>query len=148
MTRRGAKVPDELKIADGPKPCSRCKLPTIFRTQRGRAVHPTCEPVRGSLSDQDVRRAVGEAAVLLKPLSMAEEPPAPPHKPGPQPTVLQPAPYPCAGCGTTVDVIRWLPADVWRCAEHTPLRLPAQPWEMRGYPAPPTREETREHRIA
>lgn len=147
--------PDPCKVLDQPRPCSVCKQPTIFTTQRGRAVHPTCEPARDHPTPELVRRQFAEVAAIVHPRGIWPEPPAPPYVPGPTPTVLPPSPYPCAACGTTQDVSRWLPADVWRCWIHTPFELPVQSWEIRGFPpiAPTlpvfqSEETTREHVIA
>lgn len=40
------------KVREVPRACSRCKQPTIFTTDRGRSVHPTCEGWIDTLTDE------------------------------------------------------------------------------------------------
>lgn len=131
--------PEEIKTIDTPRPCSKCKRLTLFTTKRGRPIHPTCEPDRDWLAEPAYRRAVAE---LLQTFDVAEvfsRDTLNDRKPSGYDAqgryIVPPAPYPCAACGTTTDVIRWLPQDVWRCASHGPLNLPVQRWEYRGFPA-------------
>ncbi len=140
--------PDEIKVIETARPCSKCKRPTLFTTKRGRPIHPTCEPDRDWLAEPAYRRAVAE---LLQTFDVAEvfsrdtlNDPKPPAYDQDGRFIVPPAPYPCAACGATEGVIRWQPQDVWRCAEHNPLKLRIQPWEHRGLPTRPVPVEYRE----
>lgn len=129
--------PTELRILPTPKPCSKCKLPCIWGTPRGRAIHPTCEGRENWLAPPVYRRTVVMVAVVLPGRIGPEPPPVHQETYGrSRPFVPAAAPYPCAACGEAAEVIRWMPQDVWRCPKHNPLNFPVQPWEGRGFPTP------------
>ncbi len=136
MTRR--RPQDVTNVLAVPRPCSKCKTPTIFATKRGRAVHPCCEPedYQTPLDPAAVRRTMADLVTALRPVRITDNPPVVHRKHYGQdnPYVAPPAPFPCAACGETDDIVRWLPHDVWRCFKHTPMTFPVQPWEGRGWP--------------
>jgi hypothetical protein len=142
----------ELFLLPIPKRC-KCGLESIWGTKRGRALHPMCEHHERPATAQQLRQAIALVHSILPIADVGTEgvgafayPPTD-HYRTDRPFVPPPAPFPCAACGTSDYVMRWLPADVWRCPEHTPMSFPVQSWEMRGgdslpapRPAPPIKE--------
>jgi hypothetical protein len=81
------------------RPCRKCKTPTHWRTQRGAAIHPMCEPPWPRLTPQAEREVlVGLLAAF--PRSTVTRPPTP----QPAGAARQLAPIhvrngPCSWCG-------------------------------------------------
>ena len=65
--------PIELIWHDDLKLCGQCKVLSHWRTKRGRATHPTCEPDIDRLDQQAAWRVIGHVVQTLKPTSIAEE---------------------------------------------------------------------------
>ncbi len=62
------------KVREVPRACSHCKQPTIFTTDRGRSVHPTCEGWIDTLTTDGFADVVDSIAAVI-PLKGIEESP-------------------------------------------------------------------------